>query len=722
MEDILTYLNLDLSLASQPDKRGRVPLHLAAKAGEEKWVKKLLELKTDMNKTDEKGTVSCSLSLSLFSLFPFFSLLSLSFSRLDAGMCRCVSVSPSLILLFSSGITPLMLACSRHNVDVIKLLINKGANVSVRDSGGKSAYDYVLQSKSKRGKEAAALLTEKDPSLARTVTAANVVTAGAERKREKEREKEREAQAKALEAQRKKIEEEEAARRRKEAEQKQEEVRRAEEEARLQAARLREAEEREKEAKRQAALEAAKVEEQRKLREAEQKREEEEKKRRKEEDDRKAREEQERRRTEEEARARASREVAGGRVVAVAVPAVAAAASAENVGAGMKAPLSPAPALPSPPSSSSSSSSLKKSSLKKSGSEKKSAKPRVSFSENISYHDPPAGVEEEEEEVVVKASPKGSSKKGSGEMRVLFQVTAPASPTPTPSQTAEKSAPAGSKQVTSHANGHTNSERKAGNAQAASSNVPASVKLPASPLPVRAAGSSLPDYDSLSSPLLEWGGLPYSPLRNSPKSQDVVSRLVRAKAAAATPPSPSPIEAAVAISEISRNPLDSLSPARGFSSSTSSSVLLSKTTNPRCQDLWDALEHTAARIICQQQVNNTLLLATEQNLCDISVCLAQTGAQARSPGSPLSFSPLHSPRGSDSLSSLVPRSYPVRPSRPSFTPSLPSAPRQLLILDAQQVEKEVNGKLKALQRRQILRQWADAEVYIVFPHLLSLTS
>lgn len=58
---------------------------------------------------------------------------------------------------FSGGMTPLMYAARYNRVEIIKMLVNKGAKVKVRDSRGNTALIHASRS---GAKQAEALLTE----------------------------------------------------------------------------------------------------------------------------------------------------------------------------------------------------------------------------------------------------------------------------------------------------------------------------------------------------------------------------------------------------------------------------------------------------------------------------------------------------------------------------------------------------------------------------------
>ena len=65
--------------------------------------------------------------------------------RMDiANLCIDSGIDPS-ISTRKSGITPLILAASFNNVDMVKYLISKGASVDEKDSNGHSAFDYATK-------------------------------------------------------------------------------------------------------------------------------------------------------------------------------------------------------------------------------------------------------------------------------------------------------------------------------------------------------------------------------------------------------------------------------------------------------------------------------------------------------------------------------------------------------------------------------------------------
>ena len=61
-----------------------------------------------------------------------------------ANLCIDSGIDPSASTR-RSGITPLILAASFNNVDMVKYLISKGASIDEKDSNGHSAFDYATK-------------------------------------------------------------------------------------------------------------------------------------------------------------------------------------------------------------------------------------------------------------------------------------------------------------------------------------------------------------------------------------------------------------------------------------------------------------------------------------------------------------------------------------------------------------------------------------------------
>lgn len=101
------------------DSKQRTPLHYCAKFGSIKICKLLLKLGAEMNNTDRFGNTPLHIAFNYNHMEIFYEI---------GSSCQCDLNKPN-----GKGRSVLLLACIENNVDVVKWLLAKGANVNTFD-------------------------------------------------------------------------------------------------------------------------------------------------------------------------------------------------------------------------------------------------------------------------------------------------------------------------------------------------------------------------------------------------------------------------------------------------------------------------------------------------------------------------------------------------------------------------------------------------------------
>lgn len=123
------------SIAQRDAEEGVTALMRAARDGERKNVKALLEQGVDVNARDPGGWGSGG-----------WSALTYAAAKGDLEIVKAlVSKGAEINAMDEAGSTPLMAAVQYHNVSVVKLLIEKGADVNHRDKSGASALTKAVR-------------------------------------------------------------------------------------------------------------------------------------------------------------------------------------------------------------------------------------------------------------------------------------------------------------------------------------------------------------------------------------------------------------------------------------------------------------------------------------------------------------------------------------------------------------------------------------------------
>lgn len=128
VDTLLSAPGIDLNLAN---KQGETPLMLAAIKGNLEMVKKLAERGADINR-EGWAPLHYAASAGLEQSVPITAYLLEHSAYIDAA-------SPN-------GTTPLMMAAQYSSEDVVKLLIQEGADVTLRNQQGQTAVDFARRS------------------------------------------------------------------------------------------------------------------------------------------------------------------------------------------------------------------------------------------------------------------------------------------------------------------------------------------------------------------------------------------------------------------------------------------------------------------------------------------------------------------------------------------------------------------------------------------------
>lgn len=113
---------------------GTNALHAAARAGSLACVEALIAAKANINAANHKG--STALHFSVYGEDPSQSPIEITRRLLDAG---CVVDAKD-----SRGNTPFLVCCSTGRLDAIRLLLERGADQTLRNSQGQDAHDIAV--------------------------------------------------------------------------------------------------------------------------------------------------------------------------------------------------------------------------------------------------------------------------------------------------------------------------------------------------------------------------------------------------------------------------------------------------------------------------------------------------------------------------------------------------------------------------------------------------
>lgn len=128
------------------DKWGQTALMLAALAGEADNVAALLDAGADVKLTDEEGNSALAKAAGSDAPAAIITLLVRAGAPVDAAS--------------SDGVTPLMRAAERAELDKVVALLNAGAKADARDRDGRTAVDWALQRADEAGKRVAEVLSQ----------------------------------------------------------------------------------------------------------------------------------------------------------------------------------------------------------------------------------------------------------------------------------------------------------------------------------------------------------------------------------------------------------------------------------------------------------------------------------------------------------------------------------------------------------------------------------
>ncbi|KAF7847632.1 hypothetical protein BT93_L2771 [Corymbia citriodora subsp. variegata] len=143
------------------DNSGKTPLHIAASKGSENCVLFLLDIGADPNRRDTEGSVPLWEAL-LGSHEPVIKLLaekSANLSSGDVGQFACTAAEQNKLYLLkeivhyggdvslpsSNGTTALHISVSKDNLEIVKFLLEKGANMDKQDTDGCTPRDLADQ-------------------------------------------------------------------------------------------------------------------------------------------------------------------------------------------------------------------------------------------------------------------------------------------------------------------------------------------------------------------------------------------------------------------------------------------------------------------------------------------------------------------------------------------------------------------------------------------------
>ncbi|KAI3443645.1 hypothetical protein Pfo_000310 [Paulownia fortunei] len=150
-DDLLLHHLLKRGLdPNESDNNGRTALHIAASKGNENCVLLLLDFGADPNSRDSEGSVP--LWEAMFgSHKPVIKLLSDNGAILttgDVGLFSCSAAEQNnldLLKEINNGCTALHIAVCEGNIEIIKFLLDQGANIDTADESGWTARDLAEQ-------------------------------------------------------------------------------------------------------------------------------------------------------------------------------------------------------------------------------------------------------------------------------------------------------------------------------------------------------------------------------------------------------------------------------------------------------------------------------------------------------------------------------------------------------------------------------------------------
>lgn len=132
MEDVIEILDQNPTLLDQHSPHGFTPLALATHFGNENIVRYLLRKGANPNLASENG----------YQIYPLFTAIDFNFEGIAKML---VEADAEVNVMHSSQLTPLHAAAQNGNIEMLILLLERGALVDIQNDFGKTAADLARE-------------------------------------------------------------------------------------------------------------------------------------------------------------------------------------------------------------------------------------------------------------------------------------------------------------------------------------------------------------------------------------------------------------------------------------------------------------------------------------------------------------------------------------------------------------------------------------------------